>query len=72
MNGMSDSLRTNEHIQQVVNDYSDMLLRIAFTHLANRQDAEDIVQSVFLKYIEKQPFFAGIEHEKGVVHPRYD
>lgn len=62
---MSDSLRTNDHIQQVVNEYADMLLRIAFTHLANRQDAEDVVQSVFLKYIEKQPSFAGKEHEKA-------
>ena len=62
---MSDSLRTNGHIQQVVNEYSDMLLRIAFTHLANRHDAEDVVQSVFLKYIEKQPSFKSSEHEKA-------
>jgi len=62
---MGDSLRTNDHIQQIVDQYADMLLRIAFTHLANRHDAEDVAQSVFLKYLEKQPAFASAEHEKA-------
>lgn len=62
---MSDSLRTNDHIKQIVNQYSDMLLRIAFTHMANQYDAEDMVQNVFLKYIEKQPSFESTEHEKA-------
>lgn len=62
---MSDSLRTNDHIKQIVNRYADMLLRIAFTHTANQYDAEDMVQSVFLKFIEKQPVFESTEHEKA-------
>ncbi len=62
---MSDSLRTNDHIKQIVHQYADMLLRIAFTHTANQYDAEDMVQNVFLKYIEKQPVFENTEHEKA-------
>lgn len=62
---MSESLRANDHIKQIVNQYADMLLRIAFTHVANQYDAEDMVQSVFLKYIEKQPSFESNEHEKA-------
>lgn len=62
---MGDSLRTNDHIKLIVNQYANMLMRIAFTHMANQYDAEDMVQSVFLKYIEKQPVFESLEHEKA-------
>jgi RNA polymerase sigma-70 factor, ECF subfamily len=62
---MGDSLPTDDPIQQAVNEYSTMLFRIAITHVANRQDAEDIVQSAFLKYMEKMPAFASAEHEKA-------
>ncbi len=33
--------------------YADMLLRIAFHHLRNQQDAEDIVQEAFLRLQQK-------------------
>ena len=62
---MSDLLRTNDNMHLVVNKYSDMLMRIAYTHLANHHDAEDMVQSVFLKYFEKYPIFENQEHEKA-------
>jgi RNA polymerase sigma-70 factor, ECF subfamily len=62
---MNESLPADDSIQRIVSAYSDMIYRIAFTRLTNRQDAEDIVQSVFVKYIEKQPAFASLEHEKA-------
>jgi RNA polymerase sigma-70 factor, ECF subfamily len=62
---MGDSLSTNDLIQQAINEYSPMLFRIAVTHVASRQDAEDIVQNVFLKYMERTPTFASSEHEKA-------
>ncbi len=62
---VGDSLPSNDPIQQAVNEYSSMLFRIAVTHVANLQDAEDMVQSAFLKYIERQPAFVSREHEKA-------
>ena len=37
------------NIDEIVERYSDMVLRIAFQNLKNRVNAEDIVQEVFLK-----------------------
>jgi RNA polymerase sigma-70 factor (ECF subfamily) len=58
-------LGTDEYIRRVVAQYSQLLLRIAFTRLKSVSDAEDAVQEVFLKLITKQPHFRGAEHEKA-------
>ena len=41
------------------------MLRIAYTYLKNRADAEDIVQDVFLRIIDKKPSFNDESHEKS-------
>lgn len=45
--------------------YSDMVYRMAYSLLKHRQDAEDIHQEVFLKYLRKKPVFENAEHEKA-------
>ena len=62
---MRESLRTDDFFQCLVEKYSDMLMRIAYTHMRNVGEAEDMVQNVFLKYLEKRPTFEGEEHEKA-------
>ncbi|HJB49528.1 MAG: sigma-70 family RNA polymerase sigma factor [Clostridium sp.] len=42
-----------------------MLLRVAYSQLNNRAEAEDTVQEVLLKYMEKAPIFQSEEHEKA-------
>lgn len=59
------SFGTDEYINRVVAEYSDMLLRIALTRLHTAQDAEDVVQEVYLKLLTKRPDFRGREHEKA-------
>lgn len=44
--------------------YKDLLFRIAFTYVKNREDAEDILQEVFYKLLYKAPNFENEEHEK--------
>lgn len=44
--------------------YADMLLRIAFHHVRNQQDAEDIVQEAFLK-LSQQRTLESREHIKS-------
>lgn len=38
-----------EHIAELFKKYGDDVFRLAFSYLGNRQDAEDVCQSVFLK-----------------------
>lgn len=55
---------TQEYIGNLVDKYGDMILRIAYTYLKNRADAEDAVQDVFLKTMDKAPTFCDEAHEK--------
>ena len=58
-------MRTNAEIERVVNEYATMMLRVAYSQLNNRAEAEDTVQEVLLKYMEKAPIFQSEEHEKA-------
>ena len=51
--------------QRLVNTYADMILRISYQYLKQTSDAEDICQTVFLKYLTVSPVFASQEHEKA-------
>lgn len=53
------------YFTRLVNTYSRMLLRIAFTYMKNTSDSEDIVQDVFLSLYANPPKFANTEHEKA-------
>lgn len=44
---------------------SGMVYRMAYSLVKHRQDAEDIHQEVFLKYLKKKPVFESAEHEKA-------
>lgn len=55
----------DKSIRRVVTAYSSSLIRLAYTYLRNEQDAEDVVQDVFLSYLRSAPAFEGEEHEKA-------
>ena len=46
----------------LIAQYGDMLYRIAIVILKNQMDAQDAVQSTFIKYIEKSPRLASRQH----------
>lgn len=52
-------------LEGLVDEYSNMILRIAMHQLKSRSEAEDMVQNVFLKLVRKQPDFRSKEHEKA-------
>ena len=56
---------TKEYIGGLLDKYGDMVLRISYTYLKNRDDAEDVVQDVFLSVIDKCPEFKDSSHEKA-------
>ncbi len=50
---------------RVVERYSDMLLRLAYSRLQSTADAEDCVQEVYLKLLCRKPAFRDETHEKA-------
>ena len=52
-------------VEDAVEKYGDVLFRIAFVMLKNKNDAEDAVQETMLKYLQKAPAFENAEHEKA-------
>ena len=49
----------------MVSEYSNILFRIGMVLLGNEQDAQDVVQETFCRYIEKKPHLESREHEKA-------
>lgn len=45
--------------------YADMVYRLCLVHLKNPQDAEDVFQTVFMKYVLSSAAFENPEHEKA-------
>ena len=54
-----------EQAVRLVRLYADLILRISFSYLKQTYDAEDICQTVFLKYLMTEPQFETPEHEKA-------
>lgn len=59
------SLRTDDCVEKIINKYSKTVYKLAFAQTRNKNDADDIFQEVFLRYIRKQPTFENKEHEKA-------
>ncbi len=54
-----------EALEAAYDQYAGMLYRLALTRLHQREDAEDIVQEVFLKYLASYRDFRSEEHERA-------
>lgn len=54
-----------DEINAVYDKYSDTMYRIALSHLLNKEDAEDAVHDVFIKYMSGSFAFFSEEHEKA-------
>lgn len=57
--------QSEEDLRRIVETYSPMLLRAALTRVRTPADAEDAVQDVFLRLLDKAPRFRDGEHEKA-------
>ena len=62
---MERALRTNAAIENILKKYADTVYRIAFVRVKNKDDAEDITQEVFVRFIKRAPVFESEEHEKA-------
>lgn len=58
-------MKSEEEAGRAIEQYADMVRRICMIHLKNYEDAEDIFQTVFLKYVLLSEPFDSPEHEKA-------
>ena len=54
-----------ENGARVLEAYGDAILRLAYSYLRSRTDAEDVLQDTLVQYLTGRPEFAGPEHEKA-------
>ena len=52
-------------VEELVDEYSNMLFRICLVVAGNEWDAQDVIQDVFCRYIEHAPKFCDSEHERA-------
>ncbi len=62
---MNHKSKIHPHAEEVITRYSDMVFRVALSRTGNYNDAEDITQEVFLKYIQKNKGYDDWEHIKA-------
>ncbi|MEY8386918.1 sigma-70 family RNA polymerase sigma factor [Oscillospiraceae bacterium 38-13] len=55
---------TDQQFQEAVEQYGDMVFRLAYSYLKNRADAEDIMQETLLKLYVERTDFQTPEHRK--------
>ena len=56
---------TPAELEQVIEQYGNMVYRLAYSQLRSKADADDIYQEVFLRYFQKRPKFESEEHRRA-------
>ena len=54
-----------DRFETAYTNYADAMYRIALSHMSRREDAEDVVHDVFIKYMQASPSFADDDHERA-------
>jgi RNA polymerase sigma-70 factor (ECF subfamily) len=60
-----NSLPTDDYVEGIINKYSNMVYKLAFSQTKNKIDADDVFQEVFMRYITSNCIFENEEHEKA-------
>lgn len=55
----------NQRFDDLYQKYAGMIFRTSYNYLLNKDDAEDIVQEVFIKYFISNKIFNDDNHEKA-------
>lgn len=56
---------STKETERIVEEYSDLLLRVALHHTENLTEAQDVVQDVLLRLLCRREEFSDSEHEKA-------
>ncbi len=53
------------NLERIYDQYSEMLFRLSYSMLQSREDAEDVLQDVFVKILSRSFDFNSAEHERA-------
>ena len=59
------SVRPTDDIEIIMRTFGNMPFRLCLITLGNASDAEDAVEEILIKYLQKAPEFKNAEHEKA-------
>ena len=73
LSGREDELSTkalrreaaNEQAARLLDEHGNHILRLAYSYLHNRSDAEDILQDTLIQFLKTAPQLSSPEHEKA-------
>ena len=60
-----NSQESGEGVNEIIEKYSDMVYRLAYSYVKTKHDAEDVYQDVFMRYVSKPRSFDSEEHRKA-------
>lgn len=55
----------NRRAERLLDDFGDSILRLAYSYLHSREDAEEVLQDTLLRYLQAAPALESREHEKA-------
>lgn len=55
----------NQRAEQLLLEYGNAVLRLAYTYLHNISDAEEILQDALIQFLKSKPSFENKDHEKA-------
>lgn len=55
----------HDEITQIINRNSKMVYRLAYAQMKNENDADDVYQEVFYRFVKRKPAFENAQHEKA-------
>lgn len=58
-------MRSEEDVEQTIEQYADTVYRICICYLKNRADCEDLFQTVFMRYMMYEGRFYSEEHKRA-------
>lgn len=60
-----DRETVNQQAARLLDQYGNHILRLAYSYLHNRSDAEDVLQDTLIQFLKTAPTLSGPEHEKA-------
>ena len=60
-------MNQTQRAEYLARTYADAILRLAYAHLKNTHDAQDVCQSVFVKFLTNPVDFESPVHEKAYI-----
>lgn len=61
----TQSLRTDDCFEEVMERYSDLIYRVAYANVKIKADADDVFQEVWCRYYQKNKVFESEEHRRN-------